>query len=588
MPPRHPHLQRQALAWLALLGVLLASLATWVERGRLVALVEPAAAQLPCLSYAPFRRTGHTPFDATLVVTPAQIEDDLRRLVPRTRCVRLYGTAHGLDAVPAIAQRLGLRVVLGAWLGRDEAANADEVRRAVALAIEHAAIVDRLIVGNEVLLRRELSVDALARWLDQARAQLKHVQVPVSYADVWEFWLRHDQLRAHVDIVTAHVLPYWEDDPVAVDDAVAHVVAHTRRLQRHFAPLPVWIGETGWPAAGRQRAGAAPGRVAQARFVRELVVRAADERLDFNLIEAFDQPWKSALEGRVGAYWGLFDAQGHERLSWRGAAREDERWWRGPLAALIGALAGALVGALIARVTGRPWLGAGALVLPGSGLVALLLGLPLAEAVAASWRGLPALAPLQMGWTLILLVCGVVLVGRLAWPAGDGAHRRDRDGRVEPLVPLEPLEPLDQLDRSDLHERHEMHLAGAVLATLFAAGCLVLPIVADPRYRELPWMPLAAVASLLVAHRLQAPWPRPLQRPRSALGGALLIAALLLLLREGPLNGQAWAVAAALGAMGLAALWRGPAHRSPSRDAGPRAASTASAISTEGAARSAE
>ena len=557
-----------------LLGVLLAALAPWAERGRWVALIEPAAAQLPCLSYAPFRRAGHTPFDATLVVTPAQIEDDLRRLLPRTRCVRLYGTAHGLDAVPAIAQRLGLRVVLGAWLGRDEAANAAEMRRAVALAIEFAAIVDRLIVGNEVLLRRELSVDALARWLDQARAQLEQVQVPVSYADVWEFWLRHDRLRAHVDIVTAHVLPYWEDEPVAIDDAVAHVVAHTRRLQAHFAPLPVWIGETGWPAAGRQRAAAAPGRVAQARFVRELVVRAAQERFDFNLIEAFDQPWKSGLEGKVGGYWGLFDAQGHERLSWRGAVREDERWWRGPLAALAGALAGAFIVALIARATGRPWFRAAARVMPGSSLVALLLVLPLAEAVAASWRGLPALAPLPLAWALVLLVCGVALVGRLAWPAGDSAHPQGREEGHE---------------NHGEHELHDRPLAYAVLATLFAAGCIVLPIIADPRYRELPWMPLAGAASLLVALRLQGPWPVPLQRPRCALGGALVIAATLLMLREGALNGEAWAVAAALAAMGLAALWRQPAHRSSSRGSGPRAAaSTASASSTAGAARSAE
>ena len=555
------------LAWLALLGLLLAVLAPWAGRGRDVALVEPTAAQLPCLSYAPFRRAGHTPFDAKLVVTPAQIEDDLRRLLPRTRCVRLYGTAHGLDAVPAIAQRLGLRVVLGAWLERDEAANAAEVRRAVTLAIEFAAIVDRLIVGNEVLLRRELDVDALARWLDLARSQLKHAQVPVSYADVWEFWLRHDRLRAHVDVITAHVLPYWEDDPVAVGDAVAHVVAHTRRLQQHFAPLPVWIGETGWPTAGRQRGAAAPGHVAQARFVRELVVRAAEERLDFNLIEAFDQPWKSALEGKVGGHWGLFDAQGHERMHWRGAVREDERWWRGPLAALIGALAGALGAALVARATGRPGWRAAALVMPGAGLVALLLVLPLAEAAQAAWRGLPTLAPLPMGWTLVLLVGGVALVGRLAWPAG---------ARAQPE------------DRHDEHERHDRHLAATLLAMLFAAGCLVLPIVADPRYRELPWMPLAAAAGLLVAHRVQAPWPVFLHRPRCALGGALLIAAALLMLREGPLNGEAWGVAGALVAMGLAALWPGPAHRAPSRGAGPPAAATASASSTAGAARSAE
>ena len=80
-----------------------------------------------------------------------------------------------------------------------------------------------------------------------------------------------DVLRQHVDVVTIHLLPYWEDTPVAVNQAVAHLVTVNAEMQAIFSPLPVLIGETGWPAAGRQRGAAMPGRLEQARFIRELL-----------------------------------------------------------------------------------------------------------------------------------------------------------------------------------------------------------------------------------------------------------------------------------------------------------------------------
>ena len=126
--------------------------------------------------------------DAGLHIAPQAIEADLRLLRAVTGCVRTYGLDHGLDAVPAIARRLGLRVVLGAWIGRDAAANEAQLRRALDLAHEYRDVVQLLVVGNEVLLRRELAPEALAVLLARAR---RESPVPVAYADVWEFWLRH-------------------------------------------------------------------------------------------------------------------------------------------------------------------------------------------------------------------------------------------------------------------------------------------------------------------------------------------------------------------------------------------------------------
>ncbi len=288
-----------------------------------IALPEVKEARLPCVSYAPFRRTGHTPFDDDLRVSPAEIEVDLRLLATVTSCIRTYGIDHGLDAVPEVARRVGLRVILGAWIDRDPALNARQLERAIALTHSHRDVVDLLIVGNEVLLRRELEPAALAELLAQARHR---AATPVGYADVWAFWERHAELLLpQVDVVAAHILPYWEDEPVANVDAVDYIHRKAAALREAFPGKPVFVAETGWPAAGRQRGPAVPGRVEQARFVRELLAREAETPLHFNLIEGFDQPWKRRLEGIVGGAWGVFDARGEQRVPLTGPLAAESR-----------------------------------------------------------------------------------------------------------------------------------------------------------------------------------------------------------------------------------------------------------------------
>ena len=132
--------------------------------------------------------------------------------------------------------------------------------------------------------------------------------MPVTYADVWEFWLRNREVYDAVDFVTIHILPYWEDMPVRAKFAASHVDSIRRRMAVAFPGKEILIGETGWPSAGRMREGALPSRTNQARVVSEILDLAKREGFRVNLIEAYDQPWKRQLEGTVGGYWGLFDA----------------------------------------------------------------------------------------------------------------------------------------------------------------------------------------------------------------------------------------------------------------------------------------
>jgi len=286
-------------AWAALAFVhliVLAVLLSWVAaQTRPVPMPGLELAQdekLRCVSYAPFHRPGQTPFDEKLIIPRQQIEEDLRALSPITDCVRIYSTDNGLDQVPGVAQELGLNVLLGAWVGYDRKKNALELERAITLANAYRDTVRAIIVGNEVLLRHECTAAEMRTLLDSARAKSL---VPVTYADVWEYWLKNSELAAHVDFVTVHILPFWEDDPVNIERALAHVAETREKIGAAFPGKPILIGETGWPSAGLQRGGSRPSKVAQARYIREFVRRAHDSHWDYNLIEAIDQPWKRSL-----------------------------------------------------------------------------------------------------------------------------------------------------------------------------------------------------------------------------------------------------------------------------------------------------
>jgi exo-beta-1,3-glucanase (GH17 family) len=546
-----------ALAWL-LPALALAALLGWAWlRGQSVALPEVAGAKLPCVSYAPFHRPGQSPFDPALVIPRAQIEADLRRLRELTGCVRTYGLDHGLDQVPAVARALGMKVLLGAWIGRDPVANEAQLQRALALAREYRDTIALLIVGNEVLLRRELPPEQLAALLARAR---RDSPVPVAYADVWEFWLRHRAvLQPQVDVVAAHVLPYWEDEPVGVAQAVAHVYAIAAQLRAVFGATPVYIAETGWPAAGRQRGPARPGVLEQTRFVRELLARQAAEPLDFNLIEAFDQPWKRALEGAMGGHWGLFDADGGTRVQLAGAVAPDPQWWRLPLAAALGALLGA---ALALPVAARGRRGRAAFVLASAGGLLAVLALLQWEALhlwsrndfeftrAALVSVVALLCSAAAAWRLTLREDGVARVGAVeAWRARLGGGER--------------------------------LLATVQLAWLFIAAMLALGLVFDARYRPLDWPLLAGPALLLGALALRGDRLRRDAREERVLAAVCAVCAPLIVAHEGGVNTEALLTAAALAALGASGLM-------PHRAAAAGRANTSAPSSAAGAANAAE
>ena len=471
-----------------------------------VALPEAPPGRIACVSYTPFYRPGESPLDPHAHISAARIEADLAVLSRRFDCVRTYSVGQGMDQVPAIAQRNGMQVLLGIWLGRDPAANAREMALGIATARAHRAAIRAIVVGNEVLLRGELPASAIAADLDRVRAA---TGLPVTYADVWEFWLRHPLLAAHVDFVTVHILPYWEDDPVAVDQAVQHVAAVVGQVRTAFPGKPVLIGETGWPSRGRARQAAVPSLVNEARFVREFLLYAQQNHVPYNLIEAFDQPWKRRLEGTVGGYWGLYDDARQPKFPLHGPVAEDPRAWRALVPAMLLALSFAL------PAWRRRWSERALRVLAGFGS-----GL----ALAAAWQQLADGARSALEWgaggaaLAAMLATAWILAARLARWIGDA----DAAPAVSASTPL---------------------LARLQSGWLIALAWFDLLLVFDPRYRDLPLALVAPAAlgfALLRIAGLAPAIPHADRRPQLlALGTALLAA--LIVLQERGLNPSAWA-----------------------------------------------
>jgi len=394
-----PVFRRAGWAWVVLVALALAGTYWWWAIGRPVALPDAPSARIACVSYAPFRNAGETPLDALAFISPERIDEDLRALSQRFDCVRTYSQGQGLSAVPQIAERYGMKVLMGIWLGADKKSNAQQIELGIATARKYPQVLRGVIVGNEVLLRGDLSATQLEGYLREVRSA---ISVPVTYADVWEYWMRHPELAGSVDYLTIHVLPYWEDEPVSPERAVQHVATVYATVQQTFPGRRVMIGETGWPSAGRPRQAASASLVNEARYLREFLVYAATVHMPYNVIEAFDQPWKRVQEGAAGGYWGIFDVQAQPKFAMQGPVIEEPHWWAGWLAGVAGAGWFASIGAW--RRRWRGWRGWTALALTG-----VASGCALAWQYRQMWYACGNL----WEWTESFIACGVALLTAL-------------------------------------------------------------------------------------------------------------------------------------------------------------------------------
>ena len=268
----------------------------------------PWPTQIQGFSFSPMRE-NHNPIEHILP-NAEEIEEDLALLAHTTHAVRTYMLDGDMVQVPALAQKYNLNVTLGAWLNADPKANEIEIKKLIKTTEDNYRNVVRVIVGNESILRGELTVKQVGEYLDQVREE---VNVPVSTAETWDVWLAHPELAEHVDYVAVHILPYW--DGVELDQAVDHVVLTMNKLKNKFPGKEVIIGEVGWPSNARTHKLYVASPANQATFLRRFLHQAEQKKYVYYIMEAFDQPWKRTSEGSVGAYWGVYDVQRHPKFA---------------------------------------------------------------------------------------------------------------------------------------------------------------------------------------------------------------------------------------------------------------------------------
>ena len=531
---------------LALLLISLGSIAAawwWLATPIMLARapIDPAA-KLQCVSYAPFRG-AQTPLLATTHIAPEQIAEDLAQLAKISDCVRTYSIENGLDQVPELAAKVGLKVIQGIWLGSNRLKNLSQIAIAVRLTKEFPSVITSVVVGNEVLLRGEMTTSDLAAIIRSVKSQ---VDVPVTYADVWEYWLRNREVYEAVDFVTIHILPYWEDLPIRAKFAVSHVDAIRRRMAVAFPNKEILIGETGWPSEGRMREGALPSRANQARVVSEILDLAKREGFRVNLIEAYDQPWKRQLEGTVGGYWGLFDSVLREVKYPPGVAISNYPFWKLQMGCGM-ALAVFVFAAAWLTLRRRPWtprLASWIAVSVSATTAGILFGVATDKMFYESygfggWLGWGAL--LAAGIASPLLVANALMSGRALPTFLDLLGPRDGRARSVPSVIL-----------------------GLTLAATTLIGAeTALGFVFDPRYRDFPFasltMAVVPFASLMLLNRPQAGL-RPIAE--AVFAGLLAGAALFIAFNEGPENWQSLWTCAVYFLLAVT-LWQARAVQSP-------------------------
>jgi cellulose synthase/poly-beta-1,6-N-acetylglucosamine synthase-like glycosyltransferase/exo-beta-1,3-glucanase (GH17 family) len=398
---------------------------------------------LASVSFAPYHGSKHP--NAGNRPTPAQIRSDLKIISPLTRSIRTYSSTGGGELVPAIANEFALRVTAGAWLDNDAKRNERELRAAIDLARKNRN-VNAVVVGNESVYRGETiligdetldpdeqaRIKAIADPEEQKAAKEKanvaklirviqrvkrEVQVPVTTGEIWSVWRDHPELVSAVDFIAVHILPYWEG--VSEANAVDYAVGSYDKLRQLYPGKRIVIAEFGWPSAGYNLKDANPGRIQQAEVMRDFVARADALGIDYNIVEATDQPWK-IFEGSVGPYWGLLDANRNPKFSWTGTITHPEHWKLASLAILLGFL----LSLPITRVNAATFGQAGLLAVSANAVGAWF------AAVFAFWNGhyfvLGAAIALGLGGALLLPLVLIALsrMGEIASVAFGAQGRR--------------------------------------------------------------------------------------------------------------------------------------------------------------------
>ena len=281
-----------------LLSIVLTSLlqiVIWTNDGDKIITSPQIGDKLESVSYTPFKG-----FEKALK-SDEEVEADMELLSHMARKVRTYAMSDAQKVLGVIKDKK-LKVDVGLWLSTDKGANEGEIEALFEVLKMYSPKISSIIVGNEVLLRDDMKPEELMEYIDRVS---QRTRIPVTTAEVQHIWLTNTELPKHVDFINVHILPYWEKMPIG------EVLAFTKEKYDSIAALypkkPITIGEFGWPSSGYNNERAEATLPNQITAISGFLEMAKKENWSYNIVEAFDQPWKGVHEGSVGPYWGLFD-----------------------------------------------------------------------------------------------------------------------------------------------------------------------------------------------------------------------------------------------------------------------------------------
>ena len=243
------------------------------------------------------------------LVDESQIRARMQIIQANTRWVRSFSCIDGNELIPRIAHEFGLKTLVGAWLGNDRESNEREIEGVIQVAL--AGHADMVAVGNEVLLREDLSEEELLAYLQRVKQALPGIRV--GYVDAYYLFEKHPRITSACDVLMTNCYPFWEGCPL--DQAIAYMQSMYRRTLAVAGTKPVIISETGWPDKGTAFYAALPSQAGAMRYFAETNAWALRDGVDVFYFSAFDEAWKVGAEGDVGAYWGLWDKDGQAKYT---------------------------------------------------------------------------------------------------------------------------------------------------------------------------------------------------------------------------------------------------------------------------------
>jgi cellulose synthase/poly-beta-1,6-N-acetylglucosamine synthase-like glycosyltransferase/exo-beta-1,3-glucanase (GH17 family) len=270
-------------------------------------------------SYSPYQKNQNP--DHGDRPTDAQIDKDLSILHEKSDRVRTYSALENAY-IPQAAEKLGMTVSQGIWLGTNPDINEKEIQAGIELAKQNRNI-DMLIVGNETLLRGDLNEAELIADLQRVKQAVGR-HVIVTTAEPWHIWMSHPDLVKNVDRITVHLLPF--DEGIPIEQAVGYSMKRYDDLREQYPRKRILIGETGWPSRGQDIKASHASIENEARFIREFLVIAQKQKLNYFLMEGFDQPWKGKMEGWAGSYWGMYNADRQPKFQLNGPVTGNLYW----------------------------------------------------------------------------------------------------------------------------------------------------------------------------------------------------------------------------------------------------------------------